>query len=172
MAALARTERSPSPKQAQQPQQQFASQSDSPFAVDSTGVPLHPGLRSVLRFNAAHQQKVYHSGRLTKRVERGTDGTPPIKDEGWIDIWCQLSGVTLSIWSMKAIERANVRGEQAPPQYVNITDAVGFVLFQTLILKLTRSWLSLTLVHSSSRKCDVACNTNRPRQTNQKYPYA
>ena len=115
--------------QSQQPHQQPTLQLDSPFALDSAGLPLHPGLRSVLRLNAAHQQKVYHSGRLSKRVERGTDGRPPIKDEGWIDIWCQLSGVTLSIWNMKAIEKANARGEQVPPQYVNITDAVGFVHF-------------------------------------------
>jgi CCR4-NOT transcriptional complex subunit CAF120 len=107
-----------------QPQPQQAPQQESPFALGPTGIPLHPEIRSVLRLNAAHQQKVYYSGRLSKRVERGTDGTRPNKDQGWIDIWCQLGGVTLSIWNMQAIEEANAKGEQVPPQYVNVTDAV------------------------------------------------
>ncbi|KAG8700722.1 hypothetical protein FRC08_004481 [Ceratobasidium sp. 394] len=110
------------------PQQQLSPQQESPFALGPTGIPLHPELRSVLRLNAAHQQKIYYSGRLSKRVERGTDGNRPAKDEGWIDIWCQLGGVTLSIWSMRAIEEANARGEQVPPQYINITDAFVQVL--------------------------------------------
>ncbi|KAF8604527.1 hypothetical protein BDV93DRAFT_605840 [Ceratobasidium sp. AG-I] len=101
---------------------------DSPFALDPTGVPLHPNLRLVLRLNGAHQQKVYYSGRLSKRVERGTDGLRPTKDEGWIDVWCQLGGATLSIWNMKEIEEAAAKGEEAPPQYVNITDAFVHVL--------------------------------------------
>ncbi|KAF8592899.1 hypothetical protein BDV93DRAFT_567199 [Ceratobasidium sp. AG-I] len=98
--------------------------SDNPFALGPTGIPLHPELRSALRLNCAHQQKVYYSGRLLKRVERSTDGTRPAKDEGWIDVWCQLGGVTLSTWNMKEVEGAAAKGEQVPPQYVNITDAV------------------------------------------------
>lgn len=62
----------------------------------------------------------------------------PTKDEGWIDIWCQLGGVTLSIWNMKAIEEANARGEQVPPQYVNITDAVRLPLSNHLSYTLTQ----------------------------------
>jgi CCR4-NOT transcriptional complex subunit CAF120 len=101
---------------------------DQPFALGPNGIPLHPELRSVLRLNSVHQQKIYYSGRLSKRVERGTDGSRPAKDEGWIDIWCQLGGVTLSIWSMRAIEEANARGEQVPPQYINVTDAVSLFI--------------------------------------------
>ncbi|KAG8756973.1 hypothetical protein FRC11_004884, partial [Ceratobasidium sp. 423] len=109
-------------------QQQPFPKPDEPFALGPTGIPLHPELRSVLRLNSVHQQKIYYSGRLSKRVERGTDGSRPAKDEGWIDIWCQLGGVTLSIWNMKAIEEANARGEQVPPQYINVTDAFVQVL--------------------------------------------
>ncbi|KAH7341572.1 hypothetical protein B0J17DRAFT_765613 [Rhizoctonia solani] len=109
-------------------QQQPFPRPDEPFALGPTGIPLHPELRSVLRLNSVHQQKIYYSGRLSKRVERGTDGSRPAKDDGWIDIWCQLGGVTLSIWNMRAIEEANARGEQVPPQYINVTDAFVQVL--------------------------------------------
>ncbi|KAF8604526.1 hypothetical protein BDV93DRAFT_522244 [Ceratobasidium sp. AG-I] len=96
--------------------------SDNPFVLGPTGMPLHPELRSVLRLNTVHQQKVYYSGRLLKRLERDADGTRTTKDE-WTDVWCQLGGVTLSSWSMKEVEEAAAKGEEVPPQYVNITDA-------------------------------------------------
>ncbi|KAG8790583.1 hypothetical protein FRC12_011510 [Ceratobasidium sp. 428] len=142
--AMAQTPPVPQQQPPLSPPQQMQGQ-ESPFALGPTGIPLHPELRSVLRLNAAHQQKIYYSGRLSKRVERGTDGSRPTKDEGWIDIWCQLGGVTLSIWSMHAIEEANARGEQVPPQYINVTDAVRNYNAWTI------AGHTLTLLHSSYR---------------------
>ncbi|KAF8604528.1 hypothetical protein BDV93DRAFT_522246 [Ceratobasidium sp. AG-I] len=133
-AAVPRRAQPPPSQQTQQlqPPQPMSPQADSPFALGPVGVPLHPELRSVLRLNGAHQQKVYYSGRLSKRVKRGTDGKPPTRDEGWIDVWCQLSGVMLSIWNMEAIEEANAQGEQVPPQYICITNALIQVLESVL----------------------------------------
>lgn len=56
--------------------------------------------------------------------EREPDGTRS-KDDGWHDVWAQLSGTTLSLWDMKEIEEANKQGRQVPPKYINIQDAVS-----------------------------------------------
>lgn len=63
---------------------------------------------------------------MVRKVERQPDGHKPAKDDGWRDVWAQLGGTTLSLWDMKEIEEANQQGRQAPPSYVNITDAVSF----------------------------------------------
>lgn len=90
---------------------------------------LHPEIRSIVQLSVAHAHKVYFSGPLIRRIERQADGNRPHKDEGWRDVWAQLGGTTLSVWDMKEIEEANKRGEEVPPTYVNVTDAVrGFDL--------------------------------------------
>ena len=86
--------------------------------------PLHPEIRSVVQLTLAHARKVYFSGPLVKRLERQPDGQRPLKDDGWVDVWAQLGGTTLSIWDMRDVEEANKQGKEVPPAYFNTTDAV------------------------------------------------
>jgi len=86
--------------------------------------PLHPEIRSVVGLTIAHAHKIYFSGPLVRRLERQPDGSKPHKEEGWLDVWAQLGGTTLSIWDMKEIQLASKEGREVPPSYVNITDAV------------------------------------------------
>ena len=86
---------------------------------------LHPEIRSVLQLTVAHARKVYFSGPLVRRLERQPDGSRPVKDEGWTDVWAQLGGTTLSIWDMKAIADASKEGKEVPPTYINVQDAVS-----------------------------------------------
>ena len=86
---------------------------------------LHPEIRSVVGLTLAHTHKVYFSGPLVRKIERGGDGQKPTKDEGWNEVWAQLGGTTLSIWDMKLIQEANSQGKEVPPAYVNVTDAVS-----------------------------------------------
>ncbi|KAG1835076.1 hypothetical protein EV424DRAFT_1551768 [Suillus variegatus] len=112
------------------PEKQDDQESDTALATrrDSSAVPpLHPEIRSIVQLTVAHARKVYFSGPLVKRVQRQPDGQRP-KDDGWFDIWAQLSGTTLSIWDMKEIEEASKKGLEVPPTYVNITDAFVHVL--------------------------------------------
>ena len=67
---------------------------------------------------------MYFSGPLVKRLERQPDGQRPLKDDGWVDVWAQLGGTTLSIWDMRDVEEANKQGKEVPPAYFNTTDAV------------------------------------------------
>jgi CCR4-NOT transcriptional complex subunit CAF120 len=86
---------------------------------------IHPEIRSVVQLTLAHARKVYFSGPLVRRVERQPDGARPHKDDGWIDVWAQLGGTTLSIWDMKSIAEASKEGKEVPPTYINIQDAVS-----------------------------------------------
>lgn len=92
---------------------------------DAPPPPLHPEIRSVVGLTIAHGRKVYFSGPLVRRQERQPDGQRPTKDEGWRDVWAHLGGTTLSLWDMKEIEEARKEGKQAPPSYINVTDAVS-----------------------------------------------
>ncbi len=109
------------PSQTTPPQQNAASQPPPPA--------LHPEIRSVMQLNMAHAHKIYCSGPLVRRIERLPDGTKPSKDEGWIDIWAQLGGTTLSMWDMRDIQEASKQGREVPPSYINITDAVCYSPF-------------------------------------------
>jgi CCR4-NOT transcriptional complex subunit CAF120 len=93
--------------------------------IDARDIPVHPEVRSVVTLTHAHAQKVYFSGPLVRRVERTPDGAKPAKDDGWLDVWAQLGGTTLSVWDMRAIEEASRQGKEVPPTYVNVTDAVS-----------------------------------------------
>jgi CCR4-NOT transcriptional complex subunit CAF120 len=89
---------------------------------------LHPEIRSIVNLVTAHAHKVYFSGPLVRRIERQPDGSrPPPKDEGWSEVWAQLGGTTLSIWSAKQIQEASKQGKQVPPTYINTTDAVSVI---------------------------------------------
>lgn len=96
-----------------------------------TPAPLHPEIRSVVQLTLAHARKVYFSGPLVKRLERQPDGQRPHKDDGWVDVWAQLGGTTLSIWDMREVEEANKQGREVPPTYFNTTDAVRCRLLGT-----------------------------------------
>lgn len=88
----------------------------------------HPEIRSVVGLTIAHAHKIYFSGPLIRKIERGADGQRPTKDEGWVDVWAQLGGTTLSVWDMKQIKEASQQGKEVPPAYVNTTDAFVTVL--------------------------------------------
>ncbi|KZS94260.1 hypothetical protein SISNIDRAFT_453997 [Sistotremastrum niveocremeum HHB9708] len=94
----------------------------------SAAPPLHPEIKSIVQLHLAHAHKIYYSGRLIRKIERQPDGQRPAKDDGWVDVWAQLGGTTLSVWDMKAIDEASKRGEEVPPSYINVTDAFVQVL--------------------------------------------
>jgi hypothetical protein len=48
-------------------------------------------------------------------------GTPGSPRNDWDEIWMQLSGTSLSVWSMKETKEADQRGERVPPTYYNVT---------------------------------------------------
>ncbi|KAL4072674.1 hypothetical protein V8B97DRAFT_1870105 [Scleroderma yunnanense] len=112
----------------QQQEQQSAVRSSSLTAGQPSPSPLHPEIRSVVQLTLGHARKVYFSGPLVKRTERMPDGQRPTKDEGWVEVWAQLSGTTLSIWDMREVEEANRQGKEVPPIYFNVTDAFVQVL--------------------------------------------
>ncbi|KAF8532202.1 hypothetical protein JB92DRAFT_3104305 [Gautieria morchelliformis] len=85
-------------------------------------------IKSVIDLALAHAHKIYYSGPLVRRIERLPDGNRPVRDDGWVDVWAQLGGTTLSVWDMKAIEEASKRGEEVPPSYINVTDSFVQVL--------------------------------------------
>ncbi|THH30013.1 hypothetical protein EUX98_g4163 [Antrodiella citrinella] len=80
-------------------------------------------MRSMLQLIASHDQKIYFSGPLIRRVERQPNGQKPADNKGWRDSRGQLEGTTLALWDVKEIEEAREQGRQAYPQYINIADA-------------------------------------------------
>jgi CCR4-NOT transcriptional complex subunit CAF120 len=103
---------------------------------------LHPEIISIVELNSAHGRKPYYSGRLIRRIERQADGQRPANDEGWTDVWAQLSGITLSTWDMKQVKEARKQGTVVPPTYTNVTDAVRIVSFY--------------VPHNTDVSCDVS----------------
>ena len=77
--------------------------------------PLHPEIRSIVSLATAHTQKEYFAGPLVQEAR---------SSEAWHDIWAQLCGTTLSIWDRREKERTSRQGEEVPPSYVNVTEAV------------------------------------------------
>ena len=138
----------------------------SPSALDRTPslpaqsqpMQLHPEIRSVVTLTHAHAHKVYMSGPLIRRVERLPDGHHPIKDEGWRDVWAQLGGTTLSIWDMKEIEEASKQGNEVPPTYINVTDAVRPYFYYNFCY-----YLTIVLVCPSARRCHDTRDRDSPR---------
>ena len=100
-------------------------QSDGQLPSSPTGdPPLHPEIRSIVSLTLAHKQKTYFSGPLVHKLDRNPDGNKPHKDEGWREVWAQLSGPTLCIWDMEEVKFANQQSREVPPLYINITEAV------------------------------------------------
>lgn len=125
--------RSPTDQQLDQ-QQPAAIRRSSLAGGQSSSTPLHPEIRSVVQLTFAHARKVYFSGPLVKRLERQPDGQRPLKDDGWVDVWAQLGGTTLSLWDMREVEEANKQGKEVPPTYYNTTDAVRLLLLMATCL--------------------------------------
>jgi hypothetical protein len=126
----------------------------------SPSQPLHPEIRSVVQLTVSHANKIYFSGPLVRRIERQTDGQPPAKDEGWVDVWAQLGGTTLSIWDMAQIQEASKQGKEVPPTYVNMTDAVSYCIFYIFAFAYIDLHVLITLivVYSSIGICDCPCH--------------
>jgi CCR4-NOT transcriptional complex subunit CAF120 len=97
---------------------------DAPSPLGATNPAVQREIKSVVDLALAHAHKIYFSGPLVRRIERLPDGNKPTRDDGWVEVWAQLGGTTLSVWDMKAIEEASKRGEEVPPSYINITDSV------------------------------------------------
>ncbi|KZT29755.1 hypothetical protein NEOLEDRAFT_1144853 [Neolentinus lepideus HHB14362 ss-1] len=117
------------PQQQQQQQQRPGMRHRTSTAMSQPAPqPLHPEIRSVVQLNLAHTNKVYQWGKLVRRIERQPDGQRPAKDEGWTEVWAQLSGTILSVWDMKEVEEAGRQGREVPPSYINVTDAFVQVL--------------------------------------------
>lgn len=94
-------------------------------ASQPTQPDIHPEIHSAIQLTNAHAQKVYFSGPLVKRLERLPDGSKPHNDDGWRDVWGQLVGTYLYVWDMEEIQEACKHGKEAPPSYINVSDAVG-----------------------------------------------
>lgn len=125
--------------QQQQPQQPVQSGANEFGAAPRQSMqpepqPLHGELKSAVNLTQSHARKVYFSGPMVQRIERGSDGNRPAKDEGWKDVWAQLSGTTFSVWDMRAIEEASRQNREVPPKYINITDAVRHTLYLKIIV--------------------------------------
>jgi CCR4-NOT transcriptional complex subunit CAF120 len=99
--------------------------------------PLHPEIRSVVSLVVAHTRKIYFSGPLVYKFDRNPDGSKPYKDDGWREVWAELSGATLSIWDMGEVKIASQQGKEVPPSYVNITEAVRLLFHLHLRLNET-----------------------------------
>jgi hypothetical protein len=78
------------------------------------------------KIHMAHAHKVYYSGPLSRRIERLPDGSKPKKDEGWTEIWAQLSGTILSTRNLNDCQEVSKQGKEVPPSYINITEAVSY----------------------------------------------
>lgn len=98
---------------------------------EAQAIPLHPEIRLLVQLQLAHAHKVYFSVRKNERMP---DGQRPTKDGGWNDVWAQLDGTTLSVWDMKAITEASKKGEEVPPSYINVTNAVSIYINLQLLL--------------------------------------
>jgi hypothetical protein len=76
-----------------------------------------------------HSKKMYGASppeveMIFARTPQGgqpKQGTPGSPRNDWDEVWMQLSGTSLSVWSMKETKEADQRGERVPPTYYNVT---------------------------------------------------
>lgn len=76
-----------------------------------------------------HSKKMYGASppeveMIFARTPQGgqpKQGTPGSPRNDWDEVWMQLSGTSLSVWSMKETKEADKRGERVPPTYYNVT---------------------------------------------------
>jgi len=120
---------------------------------------LHPEIRSVVSLSLAHKQKTYFSGPLIHKLYRNPDGQKPHKDEGWREVWAQLSGTILSVWDMEKVKFAGQQGREVPPSYINITEAVRPPFLPYYLYEQTNP---LSSVRSGPRCDNAASDTDIP----------
>ncbi|KAK4683561.1 hypothetical protein P7C73_g6682, partial [Tremellales sp. Uapishka_1] len=85
----------------------------------------------VVELIAAQPQKTYVNSppeleMIMARTSAGgqpKQGQPGSPSNDWDSVWLQLSGISLSMWSMKETRAAAAKGEKVPPAYYNITDS-------------------------------------------------
>lgn len=70
----------------------------------------------------AHRNKVYFSGPLLKHNERLTNGQGVGIDEGWIDVWAQLRGAYLTLWTDNEPDKQH---NKMPQLDINVTNSVS-----------------------------------------------
>ncbi|KAL7423905.1 hypothetical protein Q5752_001490 [Cryptotrichosporon argae] len=59
----------------------------------------------------------------TSAGQQPKHGPPGSPSNDWDAVWLQLSGISLSTWSMKETRAAAAKGLKVPPTYYNITDS-------------------------------------------------
>ncbi|OXG96137.1 CCR4-NOT transcriptional complex subunit CAF120 [Cryptococcus neoformans A2-102-5] len=87
--------------------------------------------RSIVDLIAIQPQKTYVTSppeleMILARTSAGgqpKQGQPGSATNDWDAVWLQLSGISLSMWSMKETRAAAAKGEKVPPTYFNITDS-------------------------------------------------
>ncbi|WVN89606.1 uncharacterized protein L203_104833 [Cryptococcus depauperatus CBS 7841] len=85
----------------------------------------------IMELIAVQPQKVYVTSppeleMILARTSAGgqpKQGQPGSPSNDWDPVWLQLSGISLSMWSMKETRAAAAKGEKVPPTYFNITDS-------------------------------------------------
>lgn len=83
---------------------------------------------------ALHSKKMYAASppeieMIFARTPQGGQpkaGPPGSPRNDWEEVWMQLSGTSLSVWSMKETREADKRGERVPPTYYNVTGKQSF----------------------------------------------
>ncbi|ORX41110.1 hypothetical protein BD324DRAFT_42831 [Kockovaella imperatae] len=86
---------------------------------------------NIVELIAAQPQKTYVASppeleMILARTSAGgqpKQGQPGSATNDWDSVWLQLSGISLSMWSMKETRAAAAKGEKVPPTYFNITDS-------------------------------------------------
>ncbi|KIR42534.1 CCR4-NOT transcriptional complex subunit CAF120 [Cryptococcus deuterogattii 99/473] len=87
--------------------------------------------RSIVDLIAIQPQKTYVTSppeleMILARTSAGgqpKQGQPGSATNDWDAVWLQLSGISLSMWSMKETRAAAAKGDKVPPTYFNITDS-------------------------------------------------
>nr|XP_031860163.1 uncharacterized protein CI109_004295 [Kwoniella shandongensis]KAA5527235.1 hypothetical protein CI109_004295 [Kwoniella shandongensis] len=109
----------------------------SPQRPMGHGIPQASSDRSLERFDriveliGIQPQKTYVASppeleMILARTSAGgqpKQGQPGSATNDWDAVWLQLSGISLSMWSMKETRLAASKGEKVPPTYFNITDS-------------------------------------------------
>ncbi|WVQ70567.1 hypothetical protein IAR50_000086 [Cryptococcus sp. DSM 104548] len=87
--------------------------------------------QAILELIALQPQKTYVTSppeleMILARTSAGGQpklGQPGSPSNDWDAVWLQLSGISLSMWSMKETRAAAAKGDKVPPTYFNITDS-------------------------------------------------
>jgi hypothetical protein len=116
------------------PQTRSTSAQQLPIRRPST---INPALERVftplMELIQLHSKKMYGASppeveMIFARTPQGgqpKQGTPGSPRNDWDEVWMQLSGTSLSVWSMRETKEADKRGERVPPTYYNVTGKSG-----------------------------------------------